>query len=130
MSADLASPQNPRPHRGRVKIRAEIAAFIAELAHAGIRPAEHFQPGMPGRAQSITLVGWSLEGCRGQRRGCGPECVTVVTTNGRIAVMSRQPGHTRWRRARPAYLDLPDGQNLQPLLATGRAILLPRQESA
>ncbi|MEV0247503.1 hypothetical protein AB0H76_13000 [Nocardia sp. NPDC050712] len=130
MPGDLAVPRPARSSRRRAATGGDIAAFIAELVHSGLRPAEHSRSLAPGRSQSIALVGWSLEGCRGYRRGCGPECVTVVTTSGRIAAMADQPARARFRHARPAYLESADRQSLRLLLAAGRSILLPRPLSA
>ncbi|WP_067690291.1 hypothetical protein [Nocardia jejuensis] len=129
MPIELASSHS-HADRGHDRNRAEIAAFIADLVRAGIRPAEHFAPDASGRAHSVSLVGWSVQGCRGTRRGCGPDCTTVVTTGGRIAATHDQPSRLRWRRTRPTYLDLQDPRNLQALLALGRSVLLPRAMSA
>ncbi|MFF2554836.1 hypothetical protein ACFVUS_27800 [Nocardia sp. NPDC058058] len=130
MPAYSAARREQHPRREPDLSRARLAEFVDELAHAGIRPAEHSLPRTSEQAQSVTLIGWSLEGCRGRARGCGPDCVTVVTTNGHLALVAEQPARSHWRHPRPRYLVLPEYPILQTMLARARAILLPRPMTA
>lgn len=72
------------------------------------------------------MVGWSVGGCRGLVRGCGPDCELVVTTTAKLVVMPR----ARLSRSRPHYVDLPNFPDLDAVLAMGRAMLLPRPRIA
>lgn len=124
----FATQRDPRPELDRSSIR--ITEFVDQLARAGIRPAEHSRPSTPDGAQSVSVIGWGLEGCRGRRQGCGPDCVTVLTTNGHLALTSEQPPRSRWRHIRPRYLVLPEHSVLHVMLVRAGALLLPRPMTA
>ncbi|MGX1811508.1 hypothetical protein ACWIGI_37775 [Nocardia sp. NPDC055321] len=121
-----STARTQRRRRAGDTARAKTRGFIGELVAAGIRPTQHFHGASPPRRASIAVVGWSVGGCRGLVRGCGPGCELVVTTNANLVVMCQQPERRRFTRAHPRYVDLASFPDLGRVLALGRSTLLPR----
>ncbi|MGX1810857.1 hypothetical protein ACWIGI_34495 [Nocardia sp. NPDC055321] len=126
----ISTPRAHRRGRAAQAARVRIREFITELVAAGIRPTEHHHGASAGRRASISVVGWSVGGCRGLVRGCGPDCDLVITTNAQLVILCEQPPRARLSRTRPRYVDLGNFPDLDAVLVLARATLLPRARTA